>query len=228
MKRIAIVSKDKAACQLCRKHVKEYGFVYDAKKPDLVITYGGDGTLLHAERVYPGVPKLPLRASPTCKKCHDHEMTHALELLKNGTFHTSEHKKLEAKVGNDTLLGLNDIIIRNKGVEHAIRFDVFIDKKKVFEHLIGDGLVVATPFGSTAYYHSITKDTVENGLGLALNNVTVEQEPLLLAEDVKIEVRILRGPAELAADNLKYRRALREGERIRVKAAKKTSILHLG
>ena len=42
--------------------------------PDVVLTYGGDGLLLHSEREWPGVPKLPLRVSRHGRKCEPHRV----------------------------------------------------------------------------------------------------------------------------------------------------------
>jgi len=40
-----------------------------------------------------------------------------------------------------------------------------------FERVVGDGILVATPFGSTGYYRSITGGQFTDGLGVAFNNV---------------------------------------------------------
>lgn len=223
--KIAIVSKDDEACERCEKEAAKYGLKYDEKNPEVVLTYGGDGTLLHAERQYPGIPKLPLRKSATCQKCHDHEIEHAIDLLSQGKYGEEEMLKLEATVKGETLIGLNDIIIRNKNLEHAIRFDLIVDDKTLFEHLIGDGLVAATPFGSTAYYSSITKEPFGHGIGLALNNVMKEIEPMLLDETCKIKIKIVRGPAEIAADNMRSKILLEEGDEIAIKAAEEKAVL---
>ena len=41
----------------------------DSEEPELIITYGGDGALLGAEREFPGIPKLPLRDAATAPTC---------------------------------------------------------------------------------------------------------------------------------------------------------------
>jgi len=43
--------------------VKKFGFKLVIKSPDVVVSYGGDGTLMKSEYQFPGVPKLILRAS---------------------------------------------------------------------------------------------------------------------------------------------------------------------
>ena len=63
-KRIAIVGKNAEAI---RPMVEEAGLVVVEQEPELVASYGGDGTLMVAEHVYPGVPKVILKDSLICK-----------------------------------------------------------------------------------------------------------------------------------------------------------------
>ncbi len=229
---VCVVSRDPAAAARARAAARAYGFGYDAVHPDIVISYGGDGTLLHSERRYPGVPKLQLRNSATCKKCHDHPLERALGLVRQGRYRVESLSKLEARVrlkngakragppGNPTLIALNDIILRNKNLARAIRFSLSVDGKELAPLLIGDGLVVATPFGSAAYYHSITGRSFGKGLGIAFNNLTEAKRPFALPENMTVIVRLLRGPAELAADNERLPATLAEGDIVVVRKAK--------
>lgn len=216
MRRIAIVSKSDEACAACKEEAERQGFVYDEAHPDVVLSFGGDGTLLHAERRYPSVPKLPLRNSRTCKKCSDHPIEAALAALRRGSFQRSELTKIEAHVlrrgESSRLIGLNDVILRNRHLEHAIRFSVEDDEGVVHAQVIGDGVVAATPFGSGAYYQSITKQRFSEGLMLAFNNATTELPPLPFRSSVTIT--LLRGPAELAVDNMRFDALLEEGDRV--------------
>jgi len=66
---------------------------------------------------------------------------------------------------------------------------------------IGDGIVVATPFGSTAYYRSITDSFFEVGIGLAFNNSIEQSDHMVLRESTNISMKIIRGPALVYADN---------------------------
>jgi len=56
--------------------LKSLGFEMVKSNPDVIISFGGDGTLLSAEREYPGVPKLPIRNSQFCHKCAEHADEH--------------------------------------------------------------------------------------------------------------------------------------------------------
>ncbi len=176
--------------------VKNLGLQIVNSEPDLIISYGGDGTLLASERKYPGIPKLPIRDSRVCIKCPNHEDKIVLEKLLNGKLKLQEHKKLQTTLLYKTFLALNDFVIRNSDPMHTIRFS--INEGKL---LIGDGIVVATPFGSTGYFKSITRQTFKKGFGVAFNNTTEETSPLILKEKDLINFQLIRGKATLSFDN---------------------------
>lgn len=180
----------------------QYGLEISDDKPDVIISYGGDGTLLSAERKFPSIPKLPIRDSKVCKKCPEHSTEHLLESLADGSLKSESFPKLEAKIGDEDVLAINDIVIRNSTPMHAIRFKVFKNSHAVTpEIIIGDGVVATTPFGSTGYFQSITRETLEKGFALAFNN-TVQEIPLLKFDgDDIVKIVVVRGPGSFSSDN---------------------------
>lgn len=166
------------------------------KDPDVVITYGGDGTLLSAESKFPSVPKLAIRDNTICIKCQNHKDEKVLTDLQKDKLKLFEINKLEAHFQNKKLLAINDFVVRNSLQMHAVRFKV----NCLDELIIGDGVVVATAFGSTGYFKSITRKTFTKGFGLAFNNTTEPLKPIYFNQDT-IKVTIIRGPACLTYDN---------------------------
>lgn len=219
--KIAVYGKTPESKKELLKAAKKAGFVYDEKKPDLVISYGGDGTFLWAERTYPGVTKALFRYSKICKKCHNLPIDHALALIKKKKYKIVNHNKLEARVDTTKLLAVNDIVIRNALPTHAIRFTLEINGRKLDNEFIGDGIVVATPFGSTAYFQSIARKTFANGIGIAFNNTTVQQKPLFLPENSLIKLTITRGEAFVVADNEPRMIVLTPGKSMTIKISNK-------
>lgn len=198
MKRILIMGRD---VEHIRPLARERGFEVVDEDPEVVVTWGGDGLLLRSEHAWPGVPKLPLRNSRHGIKCQPHEVPDALDRLMDGRFVPTEHIKVEAKIGRLTRTGLNDVIVHNAAPTSAVRYRIRINGVEMGHELVGDGVVVATPFGSTAYYRTITRGSFREGLGLAFNNSTEHADHMVVPEDTEIRVLVTRGPATLYADN---------------------------
>lgn len=171
------------------------------ENPEFVISYGGDGTLMTAECAYPGIPKIVLKDSLICKKCSTLPNEQVLENIKNGRYSVEKLMKLEIISGAKTLYAMNDVTLHNADSRHAIRYSLSVNGKVVGDAIIGDGVVVATPFGSTAYYRSITDSFFELGIGLAFNNSTEQSDHMVLRENSEIRIKIIRGPAVIYADN---------------------------
>jgi NAD+ kinase len=171
------------------------------ESPDVLVAYGGDGALIGAEREFPRVPKMGIRDHATCIKCPEHQDALVLDRLVTGTLDEQELMLIEGRMNGRTLRAMNDIIIRNADARTAVRFFVSLNGRRVTEEMIGDGLVACTPFGSSAYFRSITRMVIRVGIGLAFNNCTDLFNHLVIGEDEEAMIEITRGPGTLAADN---------------------------
>ena len=82
----------------------------DSNQPDFVIVHGGDGTILRAERKYPGVPKITIRASHGGFKYNftEQDLEDVLIKLDNGTYAIKEESKLETTFQGKKYLSLNE------------------------------------------------------------------------------------------------------------------------
>ena len=199
--------------------VQDLGFTISDRDPELIIAHGGDGALIGAERLHPGIPKIGIRESETCVKCPEHEDAAVLQRLKDGTLDEQRLLKIRADRGNDSLEAMNDIIFRNQDPRSAVRFVVALNGQTVTEEMIGDGLVACTPFGSSAYFRSITRMMIRTGIGIAFNNCTDLLNHLVIGEDERIDILIRRGPAVLAADNDADMIALESGDHLQIRRA---------
>lgn len=183
-----------------------------SENPEVVVTFGGDGTLMRAEHVFPGIPKLYLKNSHVGKLAHPEKgNAEIVSALAEGKYAVKECMKLEAESGGKKLFALNDIIVHNENPRHAIRYTVSVGGKRIGGEIIGDGVVLATPLGSTGYYRSITDSSFETGIGLAFNNSTEQSDHIVLAEGREIRMEIVRGPAIAYADNQKESIPLPDG-----------------
>lgn len=181
--------------------LKNSGVEIVDQNPDLVISYGGDGTLLSSERKYPGIPKLPIRNSAVCKKCPKHDEKNILKLLLSGKLKQKEFKKLKTSVLFKDFFAFNDFVIRNSLPIHSIRFKISINDKLIDKLLIGDGIIVSTSWGSTGYFKSIIGKGFNKGFALAFNNTTEKMDPIFLKDQDIITFHLIRGKATLSWDN---------------------------
>ena len=198
----------------------------DDDKPEVVLTYGGDGALLGAEREFPGIPKFPLRDSRSNPKCDDHDEESVLKAFFSDQLQRDHVTKVQAVTNNGyRAIGLNDVIIDRENPASAIRYRIWIDGSPYADHIVGDGLVLASPFGSSGYYRSITHSLFTIGLGLAFNNATEVVNHLVMKADSEIQVEILRGTALLFADNDMDKHRLETGDTLTLSRAQETATI---
>ncbi|MGB0720922.1 MAG: NAD(+) kinase [Gammaproteobacteria bacterium] len=169
---------------------------------DLVIVVGGDGTLLHAARKLADtdVPVLGVNlgrlgflvdVSPS-------EAGARLDEILDGQFIEEPRALLAAEVrrGNEILLAgsaLNDVALHKAEIARIIGFDTYVDGKFVNRHR-ADGLVVATPTGSTAYALSgggpLIYPTLDTVVMVPICPHTLSDRPIVVSMDSEIRVRL--------------------------------------
>ncbi len=188
----------------------------DPAQADVVFSYGGDGSLLGADRAYPLLPKVAIRRNSPYEKCPRHRTTDVLARLVNGTHDREYLPRIIAETAGRQFRALNDIVIHNANPASALRYRIWIDDEPYSSEIVGDGIVVATPFGSSAYYRSITNSVFRIGMGLAFNNSIESVTHLVLDVDSTVELEVCRGPAVVVADNFIDARHMAAGDRVRI------------
>ncbi len=121
---------------------------------DLVIALGGDGTMLHAVRVM-GDKEIPILGVHFgglgfLAEITQQELYGSLTDVLKGKFALEERMMLEANILNTLYKALNDVVITKGNLARVIPLKVSIDGEYLTTY-VGDGLIVATPTGSTAY-----------------------------------------------------------------------------
>ena len=116
---------------------------------DAVVVLGGDGTFLRAVHEYPGVPLLGLNLGGLgyLTAVEERNFSAALEKLAAGRYRLSERCMIEV---NGRHAALNDVVITREMSGHSTRLDLEADGRPVTRYM-ADGLIFATPTGSTAY-----------------------------------------------------------------------------
>ena len=178
MKRIkkvkCFIKNDEKATRIAKKLLKlleENQFEIDDKKYDLGIAIGGDGTFLHmvkdasfnSNTFYVGMNAGTLGFA---QEFSIDEMKEFIECLKDGYFSYEKIGIGEVEIftndGSHKVYCLNEIAIRDKEL-NATGLDVLVDDS-LLENYKGDGLIVTTSFGSTAYNLSFGGSIVYNDL----------------------------------------------------------------
>jgi len=140
----------------------------EMKDADLMITFGGDGTILHLAKLA-ALNKIPVLGINMGGLGFIAELEVAeLELLrqlKDWDFEIENRMMLDVSVQRDgkqiyTNLGLNDAVVREGPISHTIHLKISSDGRHLAD-IAGDGVIVATPTGSTAYSLSAGGPVVE-------------------------------------------------------------------
>ncbi|HEX6998835.1 MAG TPA: NAD(+) kinase [Gammaproteobacteria bacterium] len=182
---------------------------------DLIVAVGGDGTLLHAAR-RAAARNLPLlginrgRLGFLTDVLPD-QMLDAIDALLAGDYAAEQRSMLEADLspgadGPLRTLALNDVVLQKGETGRMLDFVTYVDGIYVNTHG-GDGLIVATPTGSTAYALScggpIIQPHVPALVMVPICPHTLSDRPLVLPASVTIEVRVETGrdnPAHVVCD----------------------------
>ena len=116
---------------------------------DVVIVLGGDGTFLRAVHEFPDTPVLGLNLGGLgyLSSVGERDFTFALMKLASGRYQISERRMIEV---DGKFAALNDIVITREMSGHSTRLDLEADGRRVTSYM-ADGLIFATPTGSTAY-----------------------------------------------------------------------------
>ena len=128
------------------------------RESDLLVTIGGDGTLISSVRRSHdfGKPILGLHAGKLgfLADLALEELDAFLMQVKAGEYRIDERAMLEAVIttgaGEKRIVAFNDIVITRPSISKMIHVETFVDNK-AFNTYFGDGVIIATPTGSTAY-----------------------------------------------------------------------------
>ena len=211
-----------------------------ASKCDLAIVVGGDGTLLNAARSLagPGVAVLGVNLGRLgfLVDVSPEDMTEQLDNVFAGDFIKEERTLLQATIVRDgeirsECMALNDVVVHKKDVARMIELETYIDGAFLNSNR-SDGLIVATPTGSTAYALSGGGPILHPRLA-ALTLVpicphTLSNRPIVVHDDSVIEIVVHAGSiaAQLSCDG-QLSQPLEPGDHVTVrKHAHTLQLLH--
>ena len=175
------------------------------KKVDIVVVFGGDGTLLNAARKYLNydIPILGINMGNvgflTDISTDNFEKT--IKEVLDGNYKIEERNLVSAKFGNNHLYGLNEVVIHSGAYAQLMRYRLNVNDRVVYEQR-SDGLIIATPTGSTAYALSAGGPIIHPSLDvwtiLPMLPQSLSSRPFVISTDEKVEMDLFDGPNENA------------------------------
>ncbi|MBO5940134.1 MAG: NAD(+)/NADH kinase [Kiritimatiellae bacterium] len=159
--------------------------------PDIVVVLGGDGTMLSAVHKYPGIPLLGLNLGSLgyLASVEEANFDDALDAIAEGRYGISHRTALNVCGVN----ALNDVVVSRGASGHAIRMDLSVDGEHA-TRFVADGLVVATPTGSTAYSLAaggpVLMPSSQSFVVTPICPHALSSRPLVLKDSVRLAVSV--------------------------------------
>ena len=208
---------------------------------DLAIVVGGDGTMLHVARNLAryGVPLIGVNLGRLgfLTDISTDYMEDELGRILDGDFKIEERILLEAEIVHRDKVqhvanALNDVVINKGALARLIEFETWVDGEFV-SSTRADGIIIATPTGSTAYALSaggpILYPTLPALVMVPICPHTLSDRPLAVGSDSRIEIVMVgtsRQSSHVTLDG-QTNFALHDGDRIRVRRAERpVTLIH--
>ncbi len=205
-KKIGIVYKQEATnvlavCEKIEKFFQSKQIVTNVseinnpeKEIDLAIIVGGDGTILRAARFFAplNIPIFGINVGRLgfLAQVKINEIEAGLEKIVNNEFKIDE--RLMLSLNKNGTIALNDIVVKSSNSSKTVELMVYLNNKLVCNYF-ADGMIIATPTGSTAYTLSAGGPVLEPSLdAIVLVPIcphTLNARPLVIPADEEIEIR---------------------------------------
>jgi len=204
---------------------------------DLIVVLGGDGTLIHAAGLCAGreVPILGVNMGTLgfLTEFPRDRLWEALDAALSGKLQASRRLMLSAELRRDgkVLLSgavLNDVVVSRDALSRLARLEVSVDDSEAATYE-ADGLIIATPTGSTAYSLSaggpIVYPTLDAILLTPICPHALTQRPVVLPADLPIRVKLVsRGEMFVTLDGA-HGRHLQAGDEVQIRTAPHRTVL---
>ena len=198
--------------QRAKQYLCDFGLEFDDEEPEIVLSVGGDGTLLHAfhkyshrldETAFVGIHTGHLGFYADWKPSEIEKLVisiarHSYEVIEYPLLQVTINAENEAE--STTYLALNESTIKSPGVTLVVDVEL---NGRLFERFRGDGLCMSTPSGSTAYSKSLGGAIIHPSLPAmqltemaSINNRVFRTvgSPLVLPDHHRCVLTPVRGP----------------------------------
>lgn len=201
-------------------HLGEAGERLDTMEVDVVLAVGGDGTVLRAFQLTTA-PVLGVNSGSLgfLTEVTAQEMDPFLDRIAAGDFETEDRMRLAVRVaGKPAAEAVNEIVVHTAHIAKIRSFEVLVDGD-LAERVRADGVIVATPTGSTSYSMSAGGPIVDPRVGAfivtAIAPFTPSMRPLVFPADSEIQLRLPKAKGCLLVADGQKEVALRGDEDLR-------------
>lgn len=200
---------------------------------DMIIAFGGDGTILHLSKTaaHRDIPVLGVNLGSLgfMAELESKELPQLRDLC-DGKYEIESHMMLDVSVQRDgrviySNLALNEALIARGNISRVIRLQIFTEQGKLVD-VAGDGVIVASPTGSTAYSLSaggpVVEPTARNFIVSPICAHSVHANAYVLSPERVITVQTEKNsykPVLLSVDGGRAF-SLRSGDSIEVRRSK--------
>lgn len=225
--KIGIVAGENPRAKELSKEIKAYitdkgqEAVSEFNDAEAVIVLGGDGSLIHTtcEHIELGIPFFGINMGTLgfLTASEGDNWQEAVDKILSGDYVISERMTLES----DDFRALNEIVV--KGIYRVIDLDILVSGEK-FMNIVGDGVIISTQTGSTAYSLSaggpIVDPEVDCILVTPVNAHGLPVPSVVLSPDAVVEVKINKGTdISLIVDGSEHMK-VEEGKSVKVTRGK--------
>ena len=203
-------------------------------KVDFLISVGGDGTLLsvvrRSFRFEKPVLGINLGTLGFLTDISMEELPKFIEDLKNDIYKIDTRMMVEGSVNLNKFVAFNDIVISRKSISSMIKIEGKIDGKD-FNSYYGDGVIISTPTGSTAYNLSVGGPIVypltEAFIVTPVAPHSLTQRPLVMPADFEIEFKIIDNQGAVVIVDGQDIYEVEQNQSIKINiASKKAKMIH--
>lgn len=223
---ITVVAEDEKAASIGAKPISSI----NPSEIKFLITMGGDGTILRLSHRYShldaAIVGINLGHLGFMADIPSSDIYPSLTDLLNGAY-TIDHRLILEGTSNDTTLhAVNDLVIHRNTNYSLVELAIHVDGVYV-NTFVADGIIIATPNGSTAYSLAAGGPILSPHLdALVITPIcphTISNRPLVLTADHQIEIKYLSeyDPVEVRADGLESH-LIQTGETFRVKKSQQS------
>ncbi len=214
--------------------LKGYSLDELCQKVDFLISVGGDGTLLSAVRKSfkydKAVLGINLGTLGFLTDISMEQLPNFIKDFKNNIYKIDNRMMVEGSVNLNSFVAFNDIVISRKSISSMIRIEGKINGKD-FNSYYGDGVIISTPTGSTAYNLSVGGPVVypltEAFIITPIAPHSLTQRPLVMPVDYEIEFKIIDNQGAVVIVDGQDIYEVEQNQSIKIKIAnKKAKMIH--